>query len=181
MLVKKTVFWVRSPQTSRLPLLSTISPVQLPAVTRFHPLARHHSHHWPCQQAQQPQAKCLLQAVPLWLLCHRLRGHRWILLLLCLAVQFIRAPWGVTLLLSTIEWLHHLQWHRRRISTRIGTPLPAAEPVLIFQLQKSYHQHTRPSTTLTLSTLHYRLSNSQDPRSQRYCSQCWEFFQTCII
>lgn len=178
MWVKKTVFWVRSPQTSRPLLLSTISPVQLPAATRFHPLASHRSHHPPCQQLQ---AKFLLPAAPLWLLCHRLRGLRWFLLLLCLAVQFFRARWGVTLLLPTIPWPHHLRRCRRRVSTRIGTPLPAAEPILIFQLQKSYHQHTHPNRTLTLSALHHRFSNRQDPPSQRYCSQCWVFFHTSII
>lgn len=179
MWVKKTVFWVKSP--SHPLLLSTISPVQLPAVTRFHPLASHRSHHRPCQQPQQLQAKLLLPATSLWLLCHRLRGLSWILLLLCLAMQFIKALWGDTLLLPTILWPHHLRRCRRRVSIRIGTPLPAAEPILIFQLQKSYHQHTRPNRALTLSALHHRLSKCQDPPSQRYCCQCWVFFHTYII
>lgn len=181
MWVRKTVSWVRSPQTSRPLLLSTISPVQLPAVTRFHPSASRRSHHRPCQQPQRLQARFLLPAALLWLLCNRLRALSGILLLLCLAVQFIRARWGVTLLLPTILWPHHLRRCRRRVSTRIGTPLPAAEPILTFQLQKSYPQHTHPNRTRTLSALHHRPTNCPDPPSQRYGSHYWVFYHMYII
>lgn len=174
MWVKKTVFWARSPQTSHPLLLSATSPARLPAVTRFPPLASHRSHHRPYQQPQQLQAKFLLLAALLWLLDHRLRGLSWILLLLCMAVRSIRALWGVTLL-PPILWPHRPCRCRRRVSTRIGTPLPAVEPILIFQLQKSYHQHTHLNRTLTLWALHHRFSNRQDPPSQRYSSQCMVF------
>lgn len=176
MWVKKTVFWARSPQTKHPRLLSTTSPARLPAVTRFPPLASRRSHHRPCQQAQQLQAKFLLPAALLWLPDHRLRALSWTLLLLCTAVQSTRALWGVTLPPPTILWPHRLRRCRRRVSTRIGTPLPAVEPILIFQLQKSYPQHTHLNRTRTLSALRLRFSNRQDPPSQRYSSSQWLVF-----
>lgn len=169
MWVKKTVFWVRSPQTGRPLQHSTISPVQLPAVTRFHPLVSHHFHHRHCQQPQpqRPQARFLLLTVSPWLLCRRNRRRSWTLLLLRLVVQLIRVLQGITLLLPTILWPRHRRRCSRRVSTRIATPPPAAEPVPIFQLQKSYRPHTQPNTILTLSALRHRLSHCRDPPSQR--------------
>lgn len=166
MLEKRTAFSVRSLAMDQPLLHSTTSPAPLPPVTRFHPSASHLARRQSCLEPRRQPAPFLFLAAWAWLL-HCLLAHTWImLLLLLLVVQFIRAPWGVTLLLPP-QWPHHLLWCSHRVTTRTDTPPPAAEPVLIFQLQKSCHRVTHLNRTRIPWALSHRHSRCQGPPLQR--------------